>query len=79
MMEHPIELIDECEKSESEIKLISKNKDEEQKLFVIKRCLNDELGFSNFYSANFNPKYGYFKTIIDKKLYICIQVDIPIN
>ena len=43
MMEHPIESIDECEKSESEIKLISKNKDEEQKLFVIKRCLNDEL------------------------------------
>lgn len=27
MMEHPIESIDECEKSESEIKLISKNKD----------------------------------------------------
>ena len=79
MMENPIESIDECEKSESEIKLISKNKDEEQKLFVIKRCLNDELGFSNFYSTNFNPKYGFFKTIIDKNLYICIQVDIPIN
>ena len=66
MMEHPIESINECEKSESEIKLISKNKDEEQKLFVIKSCLNDELRFFNFYSANFNPKYGYFKTIIDK-------------
>ena len=34
--EHPIESIDECEKSESEIKLISKNKDEEKNIWFSK-------------------------------------------
>ena len=37
----------------------------------------DELGFSNFYGANFEPKYAYFKINIDKKPYVCIQVEIP--
>ena len=77
MMVHPIESLDEFEKSESEIKLISKDKEEDQKRLVFKRCLVDELGFSNFYGANFDPKYAYFKTIIDKKPYVCIQVEIP--
>ena len=77
MMVHPIESLDEFEKSETEIKLISKDKEEEQKRLLFKRCLVDELGFSNFYGANFEPKYAYFKTIIDKKPYVCIQVEIP--
>ena len=77
MMVHPIESLEEFEKSETEIKLISKDKEEDQKRLVFKRCLVDELGFSNFYGANFDPKYAYFKTIIDKKPYVCIQVEIP--
>jgi hypothetical protein len=77
MMIHPIKSLEEFEKSESEIKLISKDKEEDQKRLVFKRCLVDELGFSNFYGANFEPKYAYFKTIIDKKPYVCIQVEIP--
>ena len=77
MMVHPIESLDDFEKSESEIKLISKDKEEEQKRLLFKRCLVDELGFSNFYGANFEPKYAYFKINIDKKPYVCIQVEIP--
>ena len=77
MMVHPIESLDEFEKSETEIKLKSKDKEEDQKRLVFKRCLVDELGFSNFYGANFEPKYAYFKTNIDQKPYVCIQVEIP--
>ena len=77
MMVHPIESLDEFENSESEIKLKSKDKEEDQKRLVFKRCLVDELGFSNFYGANFEPKYAYFKTTIDKKPYVCVQVEIP--
>ena len=77
MMVHPIESLEEFENSESEIKLKSKDKEEDQKRLVFKRCLVDELGFSNFYGANFEPKYAYFKTTIDKKPYVCVQVEIP--
>ena len=77
LMVNPIESLDEFENSESEIKLKSQDKDGKEKELVFKRCLIDELGFSNFYGANFDPKYAYFKTIIDKKPYICIQVEIP--
>ena len=77
MMMHPIVSLGEFEKSETEIKLISKDKEEEQKRLLFNRCLVDELGFSNFYGANFVPKYAYFKTVIDKKPYVCIQVEIP--
>lgn len=77
MIVHPIESLDEFEKSETEIKLISKDKEEEQKRLLFNRCLVDELGFSNFYGANFVPKYAYFKINIDKKPYVCIQVEIP--
>ena len=77
MMVNPIESIDDFEKSESEIKLKSKDKEGNEKKLAFKKCLTDELGFSNFYGANFDPKYAYFKTIIDKKPYVCIQVEIP--
>ena len=77
MMVHPIESLEEFENSEKEIKLKTKDKEDEQKRLTFKRCLVDELGFSNFYGANFEPKYAYFKTIIDKKPYVCIQVEVP--
>lgn len=77
LMVHPIESLEEFEKSESEIKLISKNKEEDQKRLIFKKCLVDELGFSNFYGTNFEPKYAYFKVSIDKKPYVCIQIEIP--
>lgn len=77
MMVNPIESPDEFENSESEIKLKSKDKEGNEKNLVFKKCLIDELGFSNFYGANFDPKYAYFKTLIDKKPYVCIQVEIP--
>ena len=77
MMVHPIESLDEFEKSESEIKLISKDKEEEQKRLLFKRCLVDELGFFTFRGGNFDPEYAYYKTIIQNKPYLCIQVEIP--
>ena len=77
MMVHPIESLDDFEKSESEIKLISKDKEEEQKRLLFKRCLVDELGFFTFRGGNFDPKYAYYKTIIQNKPYLCIQVEIP--
>ena len=77
IMEHPIKSIDEFEKSESEIKLISKDKEEGQKRLVFKKCWIGELEFFNFFKAHFYPKYAYFKTVINKKPYICIQVEIP--
>lgn len=77
IMANPIESPEEFEQSESEIKLKSKDKEGNDKTLVFKRCLIDELGFSNFYGANFDPKYAYFKVNIDKKPYVCIQVEIP--
>lgn len=77
MMVHPIESLDEFEQSETEIKLKSKDKEEDKKRLVFKKCLVDELGFSNFYGANFDPKYAYFKLTIDKRPFVCIQVEIP--
>ena len=77
LMVNPIESIDDFEKSESEIKLNPKDKEGKDRSLVFKRCLIDELGFSNFYGANFDPKYAYFKTLIDKKSYVCIQVEVP--
>ena len=43
MMVHPIESLEEFEKSESEIKLISKDKEEDQKRLEFKRYLVDKL------------------------------------
>ena len=77
IMIQPIESIDEFENSESIIKLISRNDEVVKNRFSIKDHLIDDLGFSNFYGANFKPKYAYFKTIIDTKPYLCIQVEIP--
>lgn len=75
LMVSPIS-IEEFENSESEIKLKADKEGNEKKL-EFKRCLIDELGFSNFYGAYFEPKYAYFKTNIGKKPYICIQLEIP--
>jgi hypothetical protein len=77
IMTNPINSIEEFEKSETEIKLICKDKEEEQKRLEFKKCLVDELGFSSFYGANFNPKYSYFKTTIEKKKFLCVQVELP--
>ena len=41
-----------------------------------KKCLIDELGFSSFFGKKFEPKYSYYKCIIDKKEYVCIEVEI---
>ena len=76
LMVTPIQSISEFEDSESEIKLKTDKEGKEKKL-EFKRCLIDELGFSNFYGAYFEPKYGYFKTNICKKPYLCVQLEIP--
>ena len=74
IMEKAIDLAD-FEESDNEIKL--KCSDEKGKVLKFKKCLIDELGFSSFYGTNFEPKYSYNKTIIDKKPYIAIKVEIP--
>ena len=76
-MVNPIESLNEFEESETEIKLKSVSEEEDKKKLNFKRCLVDELGFSSFYGANFDPKYAYYKTLIEKKPYLCIQVEVP--
>jgi len=65
LMEKPIKSIDEFEKPNEGEKEIIKLKLEKDKTLEFKRCLIDELGFSNFYGAYFEPKYAYFKTYVD--------------
>ena len=85
MMISPIENLDEFDKSEEVIKLNPLDKEGNERKMDFKKCLVDELGFSNFYGANFEPKYAYFKTFIPNekskeskgKPYVCIQVEIP--
>ncbi len=44
----------------------------EQKELVLKKCLVDELGFSNFCGSGYEPKFRYY--IQNSKLYINIEV-----
>lgn len=76
IMESPIEMND-FEEREEEIKLKSTTEDGKEKKLNFKRCLIDELGFSSFYGANFEPKFSCYKTCVDKKPYVCINVEIP--
>jgi hypothetical protein len=77
LMVKQIETTDEFDKSETEIKLKNQDENGNERKLEFKRCLIDELGFSNFYGSSFEPKYGYFKTTIEKKPYVCIEVEIP--
>ena len=70
LLENPIESLDEFEKPKKGEKEIIKLKLEKDNNLEFKRCLIDELGFSYFYGAYFEPKYAYFKTYIDKKPYL---------
>ena len=44
---------------------------------ILKKCLIDELGFSNFKSNGFEPAYNIFKNKENTKL--CIRVELPGN
>ena len=81
LMEKPLKSFDEFEmtgEGEKEKIKLKKKKDEKGKDIELefKRCLIDELGFSNFYGHYFEPKYSYFKTYLEKKPYICIELEI---
>lgn len=77
IMETPIESMNDFEEKEEVIKLKNMTEDGKEKKLNFKRCLIDELGFSSFYGANFEPKYSCYKTCVDKKPYVCINVEIP--
>lgn len=77
IMVEPIESLKDFEDSEQEIKLKSISDDEKERTLNFKRCLIDELGFSSFYGTNFEPKYSCYKTIVNKKPYVCVKVEIP--
>ena len=75
IMIHPIESLDDFEKSESEIKLMLKDKNEEEKDLYFNRDFIRDIRYFNF--SFFEPKYLYFKIIIDKVTYACIEIEIP--
>lgn len=77
IMVEPIDSLKDFEDSEDVIKLKTLSDDDKERTLSFKRCLIDELGFSNFYGTNFEPKYSCYKTIVNKKPYVCVKVEIP--
>jgi len=77
IMETPIDSINDFEGNEDEIKLKTTTEDGKEKKLSFKRCFIDELGFSSFYGTNFEPKFSCYKTCVDKRQYLCINVEIP--
>ena len=77
LLENPIKSQEEFEKPKEGEEEIIKLKLEKDKKLEFKRCLIDELGFSNFYGAYFEPKYAYFKTSVNEKAYLCVQLEVP--
>lgn len=73
--EKNIEVLDEKEDERSLNKIIKYKKDESenaQKELVLKKCLVDELGFSNFSVTSYEPKFRYY--VKEDKLIIDIEV-----
>lgn len=73
--EKNIEVLDEKEDERSLNKIIKYKKDESenaQKELVLKKCLVDELGFSNFSGTSYEPKFRYY--VKEDKLIIDIEV-----
>jgi len=83
--------VNECTNNEEQAKLLEPKIDENNKgknyliklkssvneNLKFKRCLIDELGFSNFYGKNFEPKFSYNITPVNQKPYLAVQVEIP--
>ena len=67
ILEKPLKREDITDSENKKIKL--SNKDQQIKL---KRCLIDELGFSNFLATGFEPKYDYY--VNEDKLVINIEM-----
>ena len=67
ILEKPLKREDITDSDNKKIKL--SNKDQQIKL---KRCLIDELGFSNFLATGFEPKYDYY--VNEDKLVINIEM-----
>ena len=71
----PLELTDFCDEANklSSIKLNNKQD------ITLKRCLIDELGFSNLRSNGFEPKYNFYKETKDNIDKIVVRVEAPGN
>ena len=76
-MVEPINSLKEFDNSEDVIKLKALSNDNKERTLNYKKCLTDELGIPNFYRPNFEPKYSCYKTIVNKKPYVCVKVEIP--
>jgi hypothetical protein len=73
-----LEDFEEIEDKENHMKILKlKNNNEKDKKLDSKRCLIDDLGFTNFFGTIFEPKYSYYKIFVDKKPYICLAVELP--
>ena len=66
--------LDDFSKDDKDKNLIKLN---EQKDFTLKKCLIDELGFSNLKANGFEPTYNFYKPKDEDK--IIIKVEVPGN
>ena len=75
----PLELTDFCDevnKSTGELTSVKLNNQQD---ITLKRCLIDELGFSNLRSNGFEPKYNFYKETKDNIDKIVVRVEAPGN
>ena len=71
----PLELTDFCEEA-NKLTTIKLNNQQD---ITLKRCLIDELGFSNLRSNGFEPKYNFYKETKDNIEKIVVRVEAPGN
>ena len=75
--DNPLDLSDFCdENNDNKLESIKLAK---EKNITIKRCLIDELGFSNLISNGFEPNYNFYKEIKDNIEKIIIRLEVPGN
>ena len=70
----PLEITDFCKNDKDNYKLIKLN---DEKEITLKKCLIDELGFSNLKARGFEPTYNFYKHPDGKT--IIIRVEAPGN
>ena len=71
----PLELTDFCDEANNLTSIKLNNKQD----ITLKRCLIDELGFSNLRSNGFEPKYNFYKETKENTEKIVVRVEAPGN
>ncbi len=75
--DNPLDLSDFCDEyNDNKLESIKLTK---EKNITLKRCLIDELGFSNLNSNGFEPNYNFYKEIKDNIEKIIIRLEVPGN